>query len=96
MGAGDRVRVVSARGEVVAVALPCARFAALRVRGRTVHQVGLPWCFGWLAPRDGRGGDSANLLTPSVGDAVTRIPETKAFLVDLVKATSPAGGGRAP
>ncbi len=96
LAAGDRVRVVSARGEVVAVALPTARFAPLRVRGRTVHQVGLPWCFGWLAPRDGRGGDSANLLTPSVGDAVTRIPETKAFLVDLVKATSPAGGGRAP
>jgi formate dehydrogenase major subunit len=30
-------------------------------------------------------GDSANLLTPSIGDANTMIPETKAFLVDVRK-----------
>ena len=31
-------------------------------------------------------GDSANLLTPHVGDANTRIQESKAFLVDVRKA----------
>jgi formate dehydrogenase major subunit len=32
------------------------------------------------------GGDSANLLTPSTGDPNTRIPETKAFMVNVKKA----------
>jgi formate dehydrogenase major subunit len=31
-------------------------------------------------------GDSANLLTPHVGDANTTIPEYKAFLCDVSKA----------
>ncbi len=83
--AGEPVRVVSARGEVTAIALPTARLRPLQVAGRTVHQVGLPYCFGWLTPQQGRGGDSANVLTPTAGDANTRIPETKAFLVDLHK-----------
>jgi formate dehydrogenase major subunit len=51
-----------------------------------VHQVGLPWCFGWQYPKDGSGGDSANLLTPTIGDANTMIPESKAFMVNVVKA----------
>jgi formate dehydrogenase major subunit len=29
--------------------------------------------------------DSVNLLTPSTGDPNTRIPETKAFMVNIVK-----------
>ncbi len=33
----------------------------------------------------GTGGDSANLLTPNVGDANTMIPETKAFMVNIEK-----------
>ena len=52
----------------------------------TVHQVGLPWCYGWQYPVDGSGGDSANLLTPTIGDANTMIPETKAFMVNVEKA----------
>jgi formate dehydrogenase major subunit len=83
--AGDVVEVRSARGAVTAFALPTARFKPFVVRGRTVHHVALPWCFGWKAPEDGSGGDSANLLTPNVGDANTMIPETKAFLVNIVK-----------
>ncbi len=55
------------------------------IQGREVQQVGLPWCFGWLMPRHGEGGDSANLLTPNIGDANTMIPETKAFMVDIQK-----------
>ena len=30
-------------------------------------------------------GDSANLLTPSIGDANTTIPESKAFMANVVK-----------
>jgi len=82
---GDQVRVSSARGTLTAVALPTKRLKPITVRGKTVHQVGLPWCFGWRVPNDGSGGDSANLLTPCVGDPNTGIPESKAFLVNFDK-----------
>jgi formate dehydrogenase major subunit len=80
---GDLCKVSSARGEVEAVAIVTGRFKPFKVQGTTVHQVGLPWCFGWVYPPDG--GDSANLLTPSTGDPNTRIPETKAFMVNVEK-----------
>jgi formate dehydrogenase major subunit len=80
---GDRVKVRSARGEIRAVAIVTARFKPFQVNGKTVHQVGMPWHFGWggLAT-----GDPANDLTPHVGDGNTTIPEYKAFLVDVMKA----------
>jgi formate dehydrogenase major subunit len=83
--AGDQVRVSSKRGAVTAFALPTPRLRPLLIRGKKVQPVGLPWCFGWLMPRDGKGGDSANLLTPNIGDANTMIPETKVFMVDIQK-----------
>jgi len=79
---GDPVQVVSARGSVEALAIVTRRFKPYRVQDTTVHQVGLPWCYGWTTPGTG---DSANLLTPTVGDPNTLIPETKAFMVDVRK-----------
>ena len=81
---GDKVTVESARGKVEAVAMVTIRFKPFKIAGTTIHQVGLPWCFGWVTPKDG--GDSSNLLTPSVGDPNTKIPETKAFMVNVRKA----------
>lgn len=83
---GDRVTVSSARGKVWAVAIVTARLKPFTVAKKIVHEVGLPWCFGWQYPEDGSGGDSSNLLTPTAGDANTMIPETKAFMVDVEKA----------
>ncbi len=83
---GDKVTVKSARGEVWAIAMVTNRFKPFKVANSTVHQVGLPWHFGWQFPEDGSGGDSSNLLTPTVGDANTMIPETKAFMVNVEKA----------
>jgi len=80
---GDKCKVSSARGHVEAIAMVTGRFRPMSIQGLTVHQVGLPWCFGWVYPKDG--GDSANLLTPSTGDPNTRIPETKAFMVNVEK-----------
>jgi formate dehydrogenase major subunit len=80
---GEKVIVESARGRVKAVALITKRFRPFTIQGAVVHQVGLPWHFGWIHPKDG--GDSANLLTPSAGDPNTRIPETKAFMVNIKK-----------
>jgi formate dehydrogenase major subunit len=81
---GDKVIVESGRGKVTAVAMVTKRFKPLKVMGQTIHEVGLPWCYGWVHPKDG--GDSSNLLTPSVGDPNTKIPETKAFMVNVRKA----------
>jgi len=81
---GDRVIVESARGKVEAVAIVTIRFRPFKIAGTTIHQIGLPWCFGWITPEDG--GDSSNLLTPSIGDPNTLIPETKAFMVNVRKA----------
>ncbi|TAN40724.1 MAG: formate dehydrogenase, partial [Nitrospirae bacterium] len=83
---GDKVIVRSGRGEVWAKAVVTKRFKPFKVGGSTIHQVGLPYHFGWQYPEDGSGGDSANLLTPTVGDANTMIPETKAFMVNVQKA----------
>jgi formate dehydrogenase major subunit len=71
---------------VWAIAWVTNRFKPFDVMGKTIHQVGLPWCFGWQYPEDGSGGDSSNLLSPTVGDANTMIPETKAFMVNVEKA----------
>lgn len=81
---GDKVKVSSARGELVCVAMVTKRFRPLKMGDITVHQVGMPWCFGWIVPK--HGGDSSNLLTPNVGDANTMIPESKAFMVNITKA----------
>jgi len=80
---GEMCKVSSGRGKVEAVAMVTGRFKPFTIMGQTIHQVGLPWCYGWLQPEDG--GDSANLLTPSAGDPNTRIPETKAFMVNVEK-----------
>ena len=80
---GQRVRVSSVRGAVECVAMVTKRFRPFQVEGKTVHQVGLPFNYGWLHPKDG--GDSTNFLTPTVGDANTFCPEYKAFMVNVTK-----------
>jgi formate dehydrogenase major subunit len=86
---GDKVIVKSARGQLWAIAVVTKRFKPFDIGGKVVHEVGLPWHFGWQYPEDGSGGDSSNLLTPTVGDANTMIPESKAFMVDIERADWP-------
>jgi len=80
---GEKVIVESTRGKVNLVALVTKRVKPFRMNGRTVHQVGIPWHWGFVGLSTG---DSANMLTPHVGDANTMIPEYKAFLVNVRKA----------
>ena len=80
---GDMCVVSSPRGQVDAVALVTFRMQPMIIQGMTIHQVSLPWCYGWRYPK--YGGDAANLLTPSMGDPNTGIPETKAFMVNVAK-----------
>lgn len=81
---GDKVIVESARGQIEGVAIVTPRLQPFTVMGQTLHMVGMTWHHGWVHPA--YGGDSANLLTPSVGDPNTGIPETKAFMVNIKKA----------
>ena len=80
---GEKVIVSSARGEIEMVAMVTGRWKPMTVTGQTVHEVGMPWHYGWQGIATG---PSANELTPHVGDANTMIPEYKAFLVDVKKA----------
>jgi formate dehydrogenase-N alpha subunit len=79
---GERVLVSSARGSIEVVALVTNRFKPFQMDGRQVHQVGIPWHWGYTGLSTGA---SANELTPHVGDANTMIPEFKAFLVNVSK-----------
>jgi len=79
---GDWVLVETARGSMKARALVTQRFEPFLIDGRLVDQIGIPWHWGYAGLATG---DSANLLTPHVGDANTMIPEYKAFLCALRK-----------
>jgi formate dehydrogenase major subunit len=75
---GDPITIESKRGNIQAVAVVTKRFKPLKLGDKTVHQIGLPWHWGFTGLCIG---DSANSLSPHVGDANTMIPEYKAFLV---------------
>jgi formate dehydrogenase major subunit len=81
---GERVNVKSARGKVECSAIVTKRFKPFhdcRPDGSPGgHSLAL-----WLAMAVSGKEESANLLTPSAGDPNTRIPETKAFMVNVVK-----------
>lgn len=79
----DRIIISSARGEIEAYAMVTKRFKPYTVRGQKVHQVGMPWHFGYKGIVKG---GTANRLTPHIGDANTMIPEYKAFLCDIRRA----------
>jgi len=80
---GDGVIVENVRGKVEAIAMVTVRIRPFKVQGKTVHLVGMPFCFGWTTPKCG---DSTNRLTPSVADPNTTIYELKACLVNVHKA----------
>jgi formate dehydrogenase major subunit len=80
---GDAVIVESIRGKVEAIAMVTVRMTPFTVQGKTVHLIGMPFCFGWTTPGVG---DATNRLTPTVGDPNTSIPEYKASLVNIRKA----------
>ncbi|MBT2663784.1 formate dehydrogenase-N subunit alpha [Bacillus sp. ISL-45] len=79
----DKIIVSSARGDITAYAMVTKRFKPHMMNGKKVHQVGMPWHFGYKGIATG---DTANRLTPHIGDANTTIPEYKAFLCDIRRA----------
>jgi formate dehydrogenase major subunit len=80
---GDTVQVSTARGVVKCKACVTPGINPLVINGREVEIVGMPWHWGYqgLGP-----GESANVLTVSIGDANTQIPEYKACVCNVRKA----------
>ena len=80
---GDTVVVESARGSITAKAIVTIRLKPAQVNGTTVHYISLPWNWGYMGLSKG---DSANLLSPRIGDPNTGIPEFRAFLCNIRRA----------
>jgi formate dehydrogenase major subunit len=89
---GDLVTISSARGEVTVKALVTPRMKPLQVDGREVTIVWMPynWGFQGLSP-----GASVNFLTIDAGDPGAGTQETKACLVNVVKAPAASRGRKA-
>jgi formate dehydrogenase major subunit len=79
----DRVKITSPRGTVFAKALVTGRMRPLTVDGRTIHQVGLPWHWGYMGIARG---DVANDLSSWVADPNVSIHEGKTFICNIEKA----------
>ena len=94
---GAWMTVLTERAEIEARAKVTERIRPLRVDGRIVHQVALPWHWGFGS---GATGDAANDLGALSGDANVSIQESKAFTCDVRAGrrrgptTARLGGGR--
>jgi formate dehydrogenase major subunit len=79
----DWVRISSPRAQVRAKALVTRRLRPFTIDGRVVHQVGMPWHWGYEGVVRG---DVVNELTALVGDPNVTIHEGKAFVCNVEKA----------
>lgn len=86
---GGRVAIRTARGVIRARALVTRRMRPLRLNGRRVHQVGLPWHWGY---RGLAVGDITNDLVAISEDPNSRIMEAKALLCDVEPQGAVHGG----
>jgi formate dehydrogenase major subunit len=79
----DWVRITTPRAEIRAKALVTRRVRPFRLGTKVVHQVGMPWHWGWAGVATG---DVVNTLTSMVGDPNVSIHEGKAFVCNVEKA----------
>jgi formate dehydrogenase major subunit len=85
---GDFISVVSLRGAIEARALVSRRMRPMRLNGKTVHQIAMPFHFGSTGPVRG---DSTNDLIPISGEPNVTIMEAKACGVNIVPGRLPRG-----
>lgn len=90
---GDWVTLSTLRGQVEARALVTERLQPLPIHGKALHQIGMPWHFGFggLAR-----GSIANDLSALVEDPNSLIHEAKSFTCALRRGRLSGAGGRAP
>jgi formate dehydrogenase major subunit len=79
----DWVQISSPRGRIRVKALVTRRLRPLRIADRIVHQVGVPWHWGYQGLSVG---DAGNELTAYVGDPNVSIHEGKAFVCNIERA----------
>ncbi len=89
---GDWVTISTSRAEVEARALVTRRMQPMRIGGRTVHVVGMPYHWG---PKGLVTGDVVNDLVGVVLDPNVKIHEAKAFTCNLRKGRRSAAPPRA-
>ena len=84
---GEKVTVSSPRGKVHVTAMVTNRFKPFVIDGKTIHQVGVPWHWGYngVPQLPGSKGDITNDLSATVGDPNVYIQETKAFVCNVQK-----------
>jgi formate dehydrogenase major subunit len=82
---------VTARAAIEARVLVTDRMPSLKVAGRVVHQVGLPYHWG---PNGQTTGDAANELAHLSLDPNVHIQEVKAFTCDVRAGRRPRGPAR--
>jgi formate dehydrogenase major subunit len=84
---GEKVTVTSPRGKVHVTAMVTNRLKPFVIDGKTVHQIGVPWHWGWngVPELPGSRGDITNDLSATVGDPNVYIQETKAFVCNVKK-----------
>jgi formate dehydrogenase major subunit len=80
--------IVTARGAVEARVLVTRRMQPLRIGGRVVHQIGLPYHWG---PNGLTKGDATNELSAISLDPNVHIQEVKALTVDIQPGRRPRG-----
>jgi formate dehydrogenase major subunit len=85
---GGWATIVSARTAIEARVLVTERIKPLKVMGRVVHQVGLPYHWGDTGLVTG---DSANALLPVALDQNVHIPEYKVATCDIQPGRRPRG-----
>jgi formate dehydrogenase major subunit len=79
----DWVSVSSPRSHVRAKALVTRRLRPLQIDGKTIHQVGMPWHWGYEGLVKG---EVVNELSALVGDPNVTIHEGKAFVCNIERA----------
>ncbi|MEK7701314.1 MAG: molybdopterin dinucleotide binding domain-containing protein, partial [candidate division NC10 bacterium] len=84
---GDTITVMSPRGKIHTKAMVTNRFKPFTIDGKKIHQIGVPWHWGYngVPGLPGSRGDITNDLSATVGDANVFIQETKAFVCNVKK-----------
>jgi formate dehydrogenase major subunit len=79
---GEKITILTPRGKIHLKAMVTERMTPFTINGRTVHQIGVPWHWGYNGIAKG---DITNDLSATVGDPNVFIQETKAFMCDVRK-----------
>jgi formate dehydrogenase major subunit len=85
---GGWLTISSPRAEIEARAKVTDRMKPLRIENRIIHQVALPWHWGFAGPDQGASANDINVMS---GDPNVSIQESKAFVCDVRAGRSSTG-----